>query len=464
MANQGMASRGTQELLDEQAAMEQLAARVDPAVVHIEAEITAPADSSAQGNGTMPFQMPFPMPFQMPGPQTPQRGIASGSGVIVNSNGTIITNRHVVQGAKHVTVTLTDHRIYTGVVYSDPNVDLAVVKINATERLPYLQVADSHSLQIGQLAFAIGYPFNVGESVSKGIVSALGRSQTIEGTFYPNLIQTDASINPGNSGGALVNIEGQLIGINTAIAGAAGQSAGIGFAIPSSTVAVVYPQLIGPDHKITNYPKGWVRGKLGVEVRTVTPDLVKVLGTNQGALVVSVQPGSAADKAGVQAGDVVTMVNNTPIRDSDELVNAISDIGPNEHVTLTLTRDRHSITRAVVTGGYGQQVSSTERDQRGKIGVTLSDLTEDMRTQLNVPASITAGAVVTMVRTGSPAEDAGLAQGDIITKIDGAAISSAADATRALGDAHPGDTVGLTVVRSNTPMFVVLHIPAGKQD
>ena len=445
-------------------------------MVHIEAEIPASKGGDDQGlddqgnGGELPFgQNLMPgmpgLPFHFGGPGSQPHngpGLASGSGVIIDPNGTIITNRHVVKDASRVTVILTDHRMFRGEVYSDPNVDLAVIKIHPQGTLPYVRMAESGGLHIGEWVLAVGYPFDVGESMSRGIISALGRSQTIEGQFYPNLIQTDASINPGNSGGALIDIDGNVIGINTAIAGAAGQSAGIGFAIPASTVNVVWPQLAGSQHRIVNYPKGWIRGKLGVAVRSVTPDLVKVLGVDEGALVSSVQPDSPAGKAGVQAGDVVVKVNGVPIRDADELVDAISNLGPNQDAHLSLIRNRQTITRTVVTGSFNSPRTAAVMGQNGtgRIGVGVETLTPQNRSDLKLPGSVKSGAVVMSVQPGSAADAAGFQQGDVIVAVNDTAVQSADDLGHVLSGASAGSSVGVKIYRGDVEQFLVVEIPA----
>ena len=477
----GNAAEGLRELRDIQAAFIDISNRVEPAVVHIEAEIPASkggddqggdneggddqgnGDAPPFGHNLMPSMPGLPFNFGGPGmkPHTGP-GLASGSGVIIDPNGTIITNRHVVKDASRVTVVLTDHRMYRGEVYSDPNIDLAVIKIHPQGTLPYARMADSRSMHIGEWVLAVGYPFDVGESMSRGIISALGRSQTIEGQFYPNLIQTDASINPGNSGGALIDIDGNVIGINTAIAGAAGQSAGIGFAIPASTVNVVWPQLAGPQHRIVNYPKGWIRGKLGVAVRSVTPDLVKVLGVDQGALVSSVQPESPAAKAGIQAGDVVVKVNGVPIRDADELVDAMSNLGPNQDANLSIIRNRQTISRTVVTGSFNSPRTAAAVGQGGtaRIGVGVETLTPEAKDELKLPQSVHSGAVVKSVQPGSAADAAGFQQGDVIIQADDTAVQSADDLGHALSGAKPGTSVGVKIYRGDVEQFLVVEIPA----
>ena len=446
------AQAGIQTLKQEQDALIGIARTLEPSVVHVEAEIPAPT-----GTGGAP-DMIFPFGPETPHRQHSQPGMASGSGIIIDPDGIIVTNRHVVEGANKVTVTLTDHHIYRGVVYSDPNVDLAVIKIDA-KNLPAAHLADSSKLQIGQWSIAIGYPFDVGESVSRGIISALGRSQTIENKFYPDLIQTDASINPGNSGGALVDIDGNVIGINTAIAGEAAQSAGIGFAIPSSTVALVWPQLAYAPHKITKYPPGWIRGKLGVQVRPVTPDLSGMLGVDQGALVAEVQPDSPAAHAGVEAGDVIERVNDVKIRDAAELVDAISNLGPNQQAVLTIMRDKTEITRTVVTGTFSETAAATEAPSKRQLGLTLQSLTADMRPDLKLPDTVKAGAVVTAVEPGSPADDALFQQNDVIVQVNDTPVRSSDDFTEAVKAAKAGDTLGVKAYRGATTVFLTLQVP-----
>jgi len=448
----------SQPLVAMQSVIEDIAQKLDPAVVHIQAKILEPS-GTAGPDQVFPFgpaQPGFPAP-NMPSPQ-PRQGVASGSGIIINPDGMIITNRHVVEGAKTVLVTLTDHRSYSGVVYSDPNVDLAVVKINATG-LPSAKLADTSHLRVGQFVLAIGYPFDVGQTVSLGIVSALGRSQTIEGRFYPDLIQTDASINPGNSGGALVDLNGDVIGINTAIAGEAAQSAGIGFAIPANTVRLVYPQLASTTHKITNYPPGWIRGKLGVEVGPVTPDVEKLLGTDEGAVVSLVQPDSPAAQAGVQVGDVITRVNDHPIRDASELVDVISNLGPNQKAVLDIIRNKKPITKTVITGSFNQTASTTESGAGNHLGLSVTTLTPDMESQLKLPDNVKDGAVVTSVAPGSAADGAGIQQGDVIFQVNDTTIHTADDYNAAVAGVKPGDSVGVKLYRADTPMFLVMQAP-----
>lgn len=455
--NAAEVQRGMQVLQAEEQAVVGIAHNVGPAVVHVEALINEPgAGGGAAPGGGQPM-FPFGPDFQSPQPHS-RRGMASGSGIIISADGVIITNRHVVENATRVTITLSDHRRFSGKVYSDPNIDLAVVKIAATN-LPFAQLADTSNLHIGQWAIAIGYPFDVGQTVTKGIISALGRSQTIEGKFYPDLIQTDASINPGNSGGALVDIEGKVIGINTAIAGEAAQSAGIGFAIPASTVAQVYPQLANAPHTITNYPHGWIRGKLGVSVEPITPSLAKMLGVDEGALVGQVQPNSPAAKADIQIGDVITKVNETPIRDAEELVDAVSNVGPNHSAVISLLRDGKPVTRTVITASFTTDAATVGAQTGKHVGLTVQTFTPDMRGELKLPDVVRDGAVVTAVQAGSPAEDAAFQTGDVIYQVNETRIHSAEDFSAAIAAAKAGDTVGVKVYRGDTPNFLQLEMP-----
>ena len=277
----------------------------------------------------------FPPLFRRPEPRRAQREFQSaGSGVIVDAkNGYIITNAHVVENATDITVQLLDNRsLKAKVVGADPGSDVAVLKVQAGN-LVDLPIADSDRAEVGDFVVAIGNPFGLGHTVTSGIVSALGRSG-INPEGYEDFIQTDASINPGNSGGALVNLGGQLVGINSAILSRTGGNIGIGFAIPSNMMKIVMNQLI---------KYGTVkRGVLGVNIQTLAPEIAQSMGlpdTTQGALVSQVVDGSAAEKAGVKAGDVITAVNGRPVKDAGSLRNSIGLLSIGEKVDLSLLRD-----------------------------------------------------------------------------------------------------------------------------
>lgn len=364
------------------------------------------------------------MPHQF-GPQV-QHGL--GSGVIVTQDGYILTNNHVVDGAKEVKVTLQDGREFTAkVIGRDPKSDIAVVKIDATS-LPVVPMADSEKVQVGDVTLAIGNPFGVGQTVTEGIVSATDRGNMgIED--YENFIQTDAAINPGNSGGALVDLEGRLIGINTAILSRSGGSQGVGFAIPSNLARSVMESLI-KNGQVT-------RGYLGVSIQNVTPALAQEfkLKDASGALVGDVVPDGPADKAGFKSGDVIVKFNGKKVSDSRRLRLQVAETGPGSSVPVEVVRNGEAKTLTVTV----KQLPGTEQladanpqnggDTGTLNGVDVGDLDSQARRQFNVPKEVQ-GAIITQVDPGSAAAEAGLKPGDVIEEINRHPVKSSADAVR----------------------------------
>jgi len=374
------------------------------------------------------FRRFFGDDFFMPGPGRPmpsQRGI--GSGVIVTSDGYILTNNHVVDGADEVKVALQDGREFTAkVVGKDAKTDVAVIKVAANE-LPALPIADSDRIEVGDVVLAVGNPFGIGQTVTMGMVSATGRATL--GLDYEDFIQTDAAINPGNSGGALVDAEGRLIGINTAILSRTGGNQGIGFAIPVNLAREVMTALV-TDGKVT-------RGYLGVLIQDVTPALAREfkLGDRKGALVGEVTPRSPADRAGLESGDVVLEINGKDVRDSRHLKLEVAKVKPGETATLKILRGGDPETLKVKVGELpGEKTlastgSSAAQDQGTLNGVTVADLDARMRRQFDIPGSIQ-GALVTAVDPGSAAEEAGLRPGDVILEINRERVKSANEAVK----------------------------------
>jgi serine protease DegQ len=325
-----------------------------------------------------------------------------GSGVIVDAaKGYVLTNNHVVGGADDITVILQDGRSFKGkLVGTDPDTDVAVVQIQASN-LQALPMADSTKLRVGDFVVAVGDPFGLGQTVTSGIVSALGRNG-LGGTGYQNFIQTDASINPGNSGGALVNLRGELVGINTMIFSPSGGNVGIGFAIPSSLSGDVMRQLIASG-KVN-------RGNLGVETQDITPRIAQILGlkATDGAVVVRVAPGSAAEDADIQTGDVITAIDGKPLHNAQELRNAegLLPVGS----TVKLSVQRNGSTRDVSTRLASEKLATLDGDKLDPrlAGVTFSELSQNARGQG------VAGVGVGGVRPGSRAAQAGLQANDIV--------------------------------------------------
>ncbi len=380
----------------------------------------------------------------------PQRGI--GSGVIVSKDGYILTNNHVVENADEVKVALQDGREFTAkVIGRDPKSDVAVIKVDAKD-LPNIEMADSDQIEVGDVVLAIGNPFGIGQTVTMGIVSATGRATL--GLDYEDFIQTDAAINPGNSGGALVDAEGRLIGINTAILSRSGGNQGIGFAIPTDLARGVMTSLI-------NYGKV-SRGYLGVMIQNLTPTLAKEfkLKNDHGALVGDVVPDSPAAKAGIKSGDVVLEYNGKPVTDSRHLKLEVASTQPDKTVSVKLWRDGSTKTLDVTL----QQLPGSEQvAQAGKSGtnpdehlqgVTVGDLNSQLRQELGVPDHLE-GAVVTDVEPGSAAADAGLKAGDVIVEINRHKVKDAEQAVQ-LTEKQKDPTTLLRVWSKNGSHYLVV--------
>jgi serine protease Do len=402
--------------------------KVSPSVVKV--VVTGAAENTGTENMQGLEDNPFFRHFfggQMPNRkfQAPkQQGL--GSGVIVTADGYVLTNNHVVDHASDVKVFLQDGTEYTAkVVGTDPKTDLAVIKINAKD-LPAIPMAESDQVEVGDTVLAIGNPFGIGQTVTSGIVSATGRSAL--GLDYEDFIQTDAAINPGNSGGALVDAEGRLVGINTAILSRSGGNQGIGFAIPSTLARDVMESLIA-DGKV-------VRGYMGVLIQDLTPAIAKKFNANakSGALVGDVTPKSPAAKAGLESGDVIVELGGHPVRDSHTLRLQVARIKPGESVDLKVLRDGAEKAFTVKVGELPNtdKLAKNDRDQAGDDngtlnGVAVADLDRQSRHELQVPNNVQ-GALVTDVDQSSAAAEAGLTSGDVILEINRQKVNSAQDA------------------------------------
>jgi serine protease Do len=361
--------------------------------------------------------------FRMPR----QQGI--GSGVIVSKDGYILTNNHVVDGADEVKIALQDGREFTAkVVGRDPKSDVAVVKIDAKD-LPAVTMADSEKVEVGDVVLAIGNPFGIGQTVTTGIVSATGRAGPV-GLDYEDFIQTDAAINPGNSGGALVDAEGRLIGINTAILSRSGGNQGIGFAIPVNLARDVMESLV-KDGRVT-------RGYLGVMIQDITPALATEfkLKSSNGALVGDVTPKSPAEKAGLRNGDIIVEFNGKKVTDSRHLKLEVAKVKPGETVPIEILRDGDTKKLDVAVKEMpGSETlakgdSRDNRDDTGTLnGVSVGDLDNRARQDFGLPGTVK-GVVVTEVDPDSAAAEAGLKAGDVIQEIDRHPVKSAEEAVR----------------------------------
>jgi serine protease Do len=397
-----------------------------PAVVNIRtSKIVKPQANqmSPMFNDPM-FRQFFGDQFGQGGKPHAEREQALGSGVIITSDGTILTNNHVIDGATDIKVQLSDKRDFTAkLVGADPKSDLAVLKIEGKD-LPTLPLGDSSQLNVGDLIFAIGDPFGVGETATMGIVSATGRGRLgIE--EYENFIQTDAAINPGNSGGAMIDIHGNLVGINTAILshGGSGGNEGVGFAIPMSMAKPVMDQILAHG-KV-------VRGYLGVHIQDFSPELAKSFNFNQsgGVLIGDVSPNTPAASAGLKKGDVIVKLNGQAVNDNNDLRNTISQMAPGTTVKLDIWRDGKTQDYNVTLGelpaekaaAEGSDVTGTSEIQ----GIEVQDVTPEILQQLNLPAG-THGVVVTAVDPSSAAAAAGVSRGDAIQEINHKSVATSA--------------------------------------
>lgn len=400
-----------------------------------------------------PFNSPHGNPMQrMP------RTRATGSGFIYDKEGHIVTNSHVVDAADEITVRLWDGKEYPAtVVGNDPDTDLAVIKIEATEDLPVAKLGDSSLLKVGQFAIALGSPRGFEGSLSFGHISALGRDNlaglAAQGLRFQNLIQTDAAINLGNSGGPLVNIDGEVVGINIAIVYGANS---LGFAIPVNTAKEIVPQLISGG-KVT-------RGYLGVQIMDAK-EFADSLGLPDGvgAFVKQVQPGTPAEKAQLQTYDVIRKVNGETIDDATDLVSTISAVPPGQEATLEVWRDGQTIEVKVNLDEWNPAEAQSEHG-KASLGVRVQDITPEIGERLGLEEG-QQGVLVTDVEAGSVAEDAGLMQGDVIIEVARKPVTSSAEFHSIMeANAQPGKSVMIRLIRQGRdPDIVVLKVPAEKE-
>jgi Do/DeqQ family serine protease len=411
--------------------------RVIPSVVKV---VTMERAKEMEVEGGSPFDDPAFRQFFGPFFGAPNTGrriirqppqIGLGSGVIVSSDGYILTNNHVVDGADTVRVTLADKRVLTAkVVGTDKKTDVAVIKVDAKD-LPALTFADSSGVQVGDRVLAVGNPFGLSETVTSGIVSGLGRGMpgnNGQSFNYQDYIQTDAAINPGNSGGALVDMQGRLIGINTAIYSRDGGFQGIGFAIPSNLARSIMDSLVKNGRV--------VRGYLGVTIQDLSPDVAEQfqLKSDRGAIVTDVSPDSPAAKAGLKGDDVILDFNGKPVTDSRSLSFAVADTTPGREATVRILRDGKEENLQVKIGEQpGDQqlasASATKGDNSVLNGVEVTDLDAASRNEFDVPPRVH-GALVTDVDPTSASAEAGLSAGDVIMEINHQPVRSADDAVR----------------------------------
>ncbi len=382
-----------------------------------------------------------------------------GSGVIVDSKGYIVTNRHVVEKADRIRVRFQDDppgvQHDAKVIGSDQETDLAVIKVDIDRALPSAKMGNSDSMQVGDWVLAVGSPFGLSETVTAGIVSAKGRD-IVPGRQFQTFIQTDAAINPGNSGGPLVNMNGEVIGINTAILSETNAYAGVGFALPSKTVVDVYNQLTGPEHKVS-------RGSIGIMFDAVeNPAIARVYGSGSGVTVSSVVPGSPADQAGLKVGDTITSVDGKKVTKGAELVADIASRKPGSKANLTFLRNGKSQETSVTIAdraklfaarlGEDQENDDESTPKQSKFGVTVRKVTPEMADRLDMPAG--KGVIVQDVKPRSFAEDVNLGRGDIILEVNKQPVNSEEEFARVESSLKSGQDV----------VFLVRSRGSSKQD
>ena len=413
---------------------------VTPAVVNISVATMAPQRHNPLFRD--PFFRRF---FDMPqdAPARPQQ--SAGSGVIVDAaRGYVLSNHHVIARAESVMVTLKDNRRFEAeVLGSDPGTDIALLRIEANG-LTALPIGDSDALEVGDFVIAIGNPFGLGQTVTSGIVSALGRSGiNVEG--YEDFIQTDASINPGNSGGALVNLHGELVGVNTAIIGPSGGNVGIGFAVPVNIATAVTQQLA--EHGEMQ------RGKIGVMIQDLTPDLAEALGLDveRGALVSRVESGSPAEAAGLQAGDVIVAVNGAKVAGSRELRNSIGLVRVGEEIEIDVEREQRRIRLDVQVGGdeTGARIGAVDAPP-ALHGAMLRDLEQGDAAYGRIE-----GVIAADVEPGSPAARNGIRPGDVIVAVNRRRVRDSEELESAFEQA--GRVLALNIVRGNGQLYIVIR-------
>lgn len=383
-------------------------------------------------------------------PDFRQQGL--GSGFIIERDGTILTNNHVIENARKIVVRLpNDDRQFTAkVIGSDKKTDLAVIKIDVKGNLPVAPLGDSDRLKVGEWIIAMGSPFGLQNTVTAGIVSA--KSRQIGAGPYDDFIQTDASINPGNSGGPLINMQGEVVGINTAIFSRTGGNIGIGFAIPINVAKELLPEL-KTKGKVT---RGW----LGVSIQRVTPDIAESLGiaTTRGALVADVTAGSPAERAGIKMWDVIVEYAGKPIKDSSDLAFMLARSHVGSRVSIKVLRDQKEVPLTVTIAELKEEAVVAPRPEREKdFGLTVQNVTPEIARTLGLKRA--QGVVITAVERGSPADDAGLRRGDVILEIDRKTVRNLSEYRQAIAGLKKGESALFLVQRGQTTTFVPLRIP-----
>ncbi len=463
--------QGVEGLREQSRAFAAVARQVSPSVALIQTESVS--DIAPQTPYSSPFSSPFgddfferffgqPLP-QQPFPGTPQqvppqqrRSVGQGSGFVflvedglLSDKAYILTNSHVVENADKIRVTFSDGREFDAeVTGTDPQSDVAVIEVESSD-LPTLTLGDSSRLMVGEWVVAIGNPFGLSHSLTVGVVSALGRT-SLGISDYEDFIQTDAAINPGNSGGPLVNLDGEVIGINSAIFSRSGGYMGVGFAIPSNLAKSIAEQLIETG-EVT-------RGYLGINIQELTPVLAESFGLEQtqGILVAQVSPNSPAEQAGLQQGDIIVAFQDNPVSDVGAFRNQVSLTAPGSRAVLGIIRDgaRREINITIGTLSEGQQRPQDTIGSSEQLGLSVQTLTPQLAQQFNL--DVAQGVVVTQVLPGSAAANAGIQSGSIIVEVDRSPVDTAESFDRAVEASSSDNQVLLLIRTSAGQRYVVL--------
>lgn len=431
-------------------AMAEIASAVKPAIVNISTTRTVKIQGGMDLFEDPFFKRFFGDQFNRQRQPRERKSAGLGSGVIVSPDGYIVTNYHVVKEADEIKVTLSDKKEYTGkVVGSDPKTEISIVKIEARD-LPTLPWGNSEKLQVGEIVLAVGNPYGLNQTVTMGIVSAIGRAN-VGIADYEDFIQTDAAINPGNSGGALVNPRGELVGINTAIFSTSGGYQGIGFAIPSNMIKSIMDSLV---------KKGKViRGWLGVSIQKITPELSKQfkMKEDSGILVSDAVENSPAEKAGIKRGDVIIEYDGKRVDEPYQLRNMVANTAPGEEHQLTILRDGVRQTVAVIVGDVPSDQQGEPGDYQNVLkGIGVQEITTELAKKMNVPVRIK-GVIINDIEENAPAAGV-LLQGDVIQEINRKKISSLKDYQELASKLRKDDDLLVLIFRNGSSTFVTLSI------
>ncbi len=434
-----------------------LVAQVKPAVVSITVKLDMEQmadETSADEAGPRSFPMPH---SGHPHEGRPQGAEARGSGFIIDAEGTVVTNNHVVEHAKSISVAMDDGtELPAKLIGRDPRTDVAVLRVDAGHKLPFIVLGDSDTVRPGEWVVAMGNPFGLGGTVTAGIVSARGRD--IGAGPYDSFLQVDAPINQGNSGGPLFTQDGKVVGMNTAILSPTGGSIGIGFAIPANMVKTVVADLEKDGHV--------ARGYLGVTAQPVTAEMSKALHLPHGggALVAAVEPGSPAAKAGLVPGDVIDQVEGKPVATPRDLAVDVAAVKPGDTTKLEYVRDGEKQTASIAVGELPNEKTADRgqagpEEHQGKVGLALAPISPEMRGKLDLPEG-TKGAIVAAVRPGSPAEAAGIEAGDVVLSVGTKPVASPEEAVRAIRAASKtkDGTLALRIFRDGQASFIAVDM------